>query len=182
MFKTCLTVGAFAIGVVCGLMFDGRAHEVMGSTTDSQSPPSTEGRRVFKGVKISNFGSVGLSIDRSVPQFIPIEKTPVFEELEISGEEQALDGLDCRSCTFSDSTLEYGGGAFNFTNVKFSGKTRLVLTGAAANTVAFLQFMHGIDKGIPSASLPPNRPIEKTAITKKPLGKIDFTAPYIGAK
>jgi hypothetical protein len=64
----------------------------------------------------------------------------------------------------------------------FSGTTELELEGAAANTVAFLEFIKAIPKGALKYKLPiPNTPIKRTAKASKPL-QMDFTAPYIGIK
>src|SRR5438477_11575410 len=58
----------------------------------------------------------------------------VFTGAQISGGTQPLDGFECDGCTFKDVTFTYAGGAARITNPKFSGATRLVLKGAAANT------------------------------------------------
>jgi hypothetical protein len=111
---------------------------------------------------------------------LPIEKTPIFNYSTIAEGSQQLDGFDCRHCVFKDVRLGYGGGAYHLEDATFSGTTSLVLTGAAANTVAFLQFMQGIAKGLPGVPAPSNRPIERKTIAKKTMTKMAVTAPFIG--
>jgi len=121
-------------------------------------------------------------IEGAIPSFRPLESTPIFEDFTFASVGQPLDGLDCRGCKFNNVTLRYSGGAYNLDNAQFSGTTRLVLEGAAANTLAFLKLLNGLSTGIPLASLPPNKPLERKARAKKPDAKIDFTAPFIGPK
>src|SRR6266849_10983167 len=46
-----------------------------------------------------------------------------------------------------DSAIKYNGGNVVLDNAKFSGKPRLVLNGAAANTVRFLAFWQAFTSG-----------------------------------
>lgn len=177
MSKKSIGIGAFMIGTLFGLLSARCLQFVSASTSPSQSEVPTTGRNIFSG---STFIG-GIKILGAAPEVPPINKTPVFEGAIItSAHLQQLDGLDCRMCTFDNSALVYSGGAFNLKAAKFTGTTHISLAGAAANTVAFLQFMHGIDSGIPSASLPPSRPIERKAAAKKPMTNLDVTAPFIG--
>ena len=182
MSKTIIAVGAFILGTCCGFMLNNRVPIVAASAPlNSQASDSRPRRSIFHGGGVANAGT-GVSIVGAIPSFIPLETTPIFEDFTFSNVGQPLDGLDCRGCKFNDATLRYSGGAYNLENAKFSGTTRLVLDGAAANTLAFLKFLNGLSMGIPPASLPPNKPIKRKAIAKKPIPKIDFTAPFIGPK
>ena len=90
---------------------------------------------------------------------------------------QPLDGLLCKGCNFENATLTYAGGTFTLTNCKFSGTTRVMLSGAAANTVSVLPLLIAISKGVSPAQPTPNKPIEKEAIAKQ-LTTVSFSSPY----
>ena len=181
MSKTAVAICAFIIGSCCGFLLNSRVPVVAASTPNPQANAAAPQRSIFRGGGVSNSGT-GVLIGGGIPAFIPLDRTPIFEDFNFSDVGQPLDGLDCRGCTFKDTRLTYSGGAYHLENANFSGTTTLVLTGAAANTVALLQFMNGLARGMPSMSLPPRKPIQRKAIAKKPLPKIDFTAPFIGTK
>jgi len=173
MSKISTTLCAFVLGVFCGILFNGLAQVNTASRSSQEIDNLKTNPIVISGGRVFGLGT-GVLIGGAIPTFLSIT---------ISGtSSQPLDGLDCRGCTFNDTVLKYSGGAYNLEGAKITGTTHLVLEGAAANTVAFLEFMHGIASGVPSASFPPNRPIERRAIAKKPMTKMDFTAPFIGAK
>ena len=79
---------------------------------------------------------------------------------------QILDGMICDECTFKDSKLVYGGGAFALKNVSFSGETRVEFTGAAANTLTMLRFLKAMKAGQRPQPVNPNVPIVETAQLK----------------
>jgi hypothetical protein len=158
----------------------------IGSVRASSSPqtetiPDSRRGHVNGGGAIGN-GGEGVLIEGAQPSFLPIDRTPIFNNYTLANESQQLDGFDCRGCTFRDVELTYSGGAYHIENARFSGTTRLVLTGAAANTLAFLQFMQGIASGLPGVPPLPNKPVERRATAKKPMTGMDITAPFIGAK
>lgn len=181
MSKTILAVSTFILGMCCGLLLNNRTPIVVASSLGPQASTPGPHRMVFHGGGVSNSGTA-VAIQGAIPAFIPLDKTPIFEDFTISNSGQSLDGLDCRGCAFDNARLRYGGGAFNFENVKFSGTTRLVFEGAAANTIAFLRFLNGLSVGTPIESPAPNKPIRKRATTPKPLPEINFTPPFIGPK
>jgi hypothetical protein len=182
MSKIVVAVCAFILGFASALpLTSGLGSVAASSPQPMRNGLATHNRMVFNGGKA--VGGKGVKIEGAIPQFIPLEATPIFNNFTISEtESQDLDGLDCRGCTFSGALVRYNGGAFNLENANFSGTTELVLSGAAANTVAFLKFMDGLTKGVAPKSFPQNKPIHKKAVAKQALPKIDFTAPYIGAK
>jgi hypothetical protein len=148
----------------------------------SEQKISDEHRPVFTRYH-SISTAVPVVIRGGIPVVPDIVKTPIFDQMEVSaGGVQALDSLDCRNCSFEDATLTYGGGAFNLVGLKTSGTTTVKLTGAAANTYAFLKFMEQIGKGVEGtgANFPISRPIERKTVTKKPMTKMTVTAPFIG--
>jgi hypothetical protein len=181
MSKTSVAICAFIAGACCAFLLNNRVPIVAASPLNPQASAPRPQRSIFHGGEFSNL-KTGVLIREAIPSFIPLENTPIFEDFTFSKTGQPLDGLDCRGCKFNDVTLRYNGGAYNLENAQFTGTTRLVLGGAAANTLAFLKFLNGLSTGIPPASLPPNKPIKRKAIAKEPLPKIDFTAPFIGPK
>jgi hypothetical protein len=88
-----------------------------------------------------------------------------------------VDGADCTDCDFSNAVLQYGGGAFKFTRFKFAGPVRVNLTGAAANTVAFLSLVQALAASQQPPKPTPNSPLLKTASIKEPMTG-DFASPY----
>ncbi len=181
MSKTTIAAYAFIVGACCGFLLNNRVPSVVASPLNRQASVPKPQRAIFHGGGVANAGT-GVLIQGAIPSFIPLENTPIFEGYRFSNVGQPLDGLDCHDCTFDNTVLRYGGGAFNLENVRFSGTTKLVLDGAAANTLAFLKFMNSLPTGVPLASPPPNKPIERKARAKNPLPKVDFTPPFIGPK
>ena len=174
MTKAILVIGSFFAGFVCAfLLIDLPSVSAQGGDN---------GRSVFIGGGARGFGPVGglVKIAGVTPLFAPLEKTPIFKGFEFVNGRQSLDGLDCRGCTFTDVELRYGGGAYHLEGSKFSGTTRLVYEGAAANTLAFVQFMQGIAKGMPGVALPQNKPVIRRTTAKNPGITVDTTAPFIG--
>ena len=170
MSRICLALCFFALGY-------GFA-SVEGSQTSKTSIP-VDHRPIISG-SISKGATIPVFIKGAVPVVPNILKTPVFTGFQATSGTQALDSLDCRDCFFDNATLTYGGGAFNLVGLKMTGTTTVKLTGAAANTYAFLKFMDRIGKGVEGVSFPRNRAIEQKTITKKPMTKMTVTAPFIG--
>jgi hypothetical protein len=78
-----------------------------------------------------------------------------------------VDGMNISNSIFRNGVvLRYGGGAFNFTNASMDGTEQIVLVGAAANTVAFLQQTSALAPAKPEPIVP-NRPINRTVERKK---------------
>jgi hypothetical protein len=91
--------------------------------------------------------------------------------------EQSLDGLNCDSCLFDNVSFTYAGGAARIINPKFSGTTRLVLKGAAANTMATVAFLQAMLQNQQPPAVNPNAPIIRTATTKE-VFVADLVTPY----
>jgi len=182
MSKISVAVCAFILGATCSFLLNENIAVVAASPSNLQTDNPKPPRSVLHGVSIIGFGGEGVAIEGTVPVFRSLETTPIMTDLIISGTRQALDGFDCHNCTFENAKLRYGGGAFNFENVRFLGTTELTLEGAAANTVAFLRLMNGLSTGIRPAAPPPNKPIERKTRTKKPTPNIDYNPPFIGPR
>jgi len=182
MTKITIAACAFIMGICCGLLLNNNVPTVSASSPDQQTGAPQKPRRGT--ISSSGFGNSGegVHIEGAIPVFRDLESTPIFTDVQIFNTKQSLDGLECHNCEFDNAKLRYSGGAFNLENVKFSGTTSVELGGAAANTIAFLEFLNSLSVGIPVASPTANKPIEKRAETKKPLPKISFTAPFIGPK
>lgn len=96
-----------------------------------------------------------------------------------SGGVVVLDGFGCTGCEFHSITLRYGGGVYELNGSKFAGDVKFELTGAAANTVAFLSNIGVICVMTPPpAKAPnPNRPIIEMAKFDKPV-TVTLRSPY----
>lgn len=90
---------------------------------------------------------------------------------------QQLDGLDCVNCVFKDVTFEYGGGSFHLTNSSFSGPIRVNFKGAAANTLAVLEFIGALNSGSHPQPLKARTPIPQIATSKQGI-KVSLASPY----
>jgi hypothetical protein len=88
-----------------------------------------------------------------------------------------LDGLSCKDCTFQNVTLEYSGGAYSLINCRFSKPVRVVLKGAAANTIGLLAFIESLNAGEKPKPLKPNVPQYRVAENAQTI-TADFISPY----
>jgi len=143
-----------------------------------QPPTPRNVRGVIKGGE-SRHGAPGISLAGGEPIFRPTNMLPRVEDYVFEDVTQKLDGLDCTNCTFKDVTLEYEGGIFNLTNATFSGRTRLILKGAAANAFSAGSMFAAIGSGGGSASAP-DRPVIKATMVRQPV-KLDWKSPYESA-
>jgi hypothetical protein len=180
MSKTTVTVCAFIVGTCCGFLLNNRVPIVSASPLNPQASVPQKPQRSTISANAFGGDGEGVHIEGAIPMFRALETTPIFTDVTIFNTKQSLDGLECHNCNFNDADLRYSGGAFNLENVKFTGTIRLVLDGAAANTVAFLDLMKRISPGAPVVSPAPQTPIKKKAITKRPSTPISFTPPFIG--
>jgi hypothetical protein len=95
-----------------------------------------------------------------------------FAVLGLNGTAFGVDGIDCVKCIISGPSLSYGGGNFQFRESAFSGPIRVEFTGAARNTVIFLEFLQQLNGGRPPLQPQPTHPsapggpIVKTAVVK----------------
>jgi hypothetical protein len=157
MSKVTLALGSFIVGA-CAMFFIS-----LGNQASTLEQPSF--------AQVSALGTNGAPV---VPPLIPQVKGLTIEGGSIP---QMLDGLDCKECTFKDVTLTYAGGAYNFDHCNFSGTTRVVLSGAAANTMAILPLLQAITRGVPPKPPTPQKPTEQTA-TAKQLMTVSFASPF----
>ena len=80
-----------------------------------------------------------------------------------------VDGSECVRCVFDGPILRYSGGNFQFTDYLFSGPVRVEFTGAARNTLLFLQFVQGLAAGHAPKQEMPNTSVLKTVTVKGPI-------------
>jgi hypothetical protein len=144
MSKLMLALGSFTMGAMLGIMASGRA-----SILAQKSQPRS-------------FVEEGM-----VPTVPPLRHNVLIGAHVGSGFITPLDGLECENCTFDNAAIEYGGGAFHLTNTTFSGTVNVQLTGAAANTFAFLKYLNGISGPAPLSGVPSPTPNPK--LPPKPL-------------
>ena len=152
MVKIRVPLISFSVGFCCalGLSFHMRSVDAVAAQVNDSRRGIDDG-----GGLVALKGSpVDIEIEGAVPSFISLERTLIFKRYVLENGTQHLDGFDCRECTFKNVALQYGGGAYHLENAKFSGTTSISLTGAAANTVAFLRFLQSIGRGIPGVSFP----------------------------
>jgi len=73
------------------------------------------------------------------------------------------------SDVFLTAQLRYSGGNFQFTDYSFSGPVRVEFTGAARNTLLFLQFVQSLAAGHAPKQEVPNTSVLKTVTLKEPI-------------
>jgi len=157
MSKVTIAFGSFIVGACCMFFaLSGNHRSILERPAFAQSVISVRGVPVVPGLGAK------------------------FSRIRVAHATQELDGLDCTECDFRDLTLTYGGGAFKFTDTKFSGNIRVNLTGAAANTVSVLPFLEALARGMPPELAVPQAPIERAA-TAPQIVTVNFASPY-GAK
>ncbi len=80
-------------------------------------------------------------------------------DVGLKGVAQQLDGLNCEKCTFTDVVFEYAGGNFRCVDCTFTGSTRLILKGAAANTAVMLRLFQSLNTPpAPKGTIPVPQP------------------------
>jgi len=170
MSKVALALGSFIIGACSTLLLLG------GQSFGGQTPTTVQGRSTFKGGGVRH-SNRGVGLEGSEPTFQSFLAFPKFDDFTFEDVTQSLDGLDCTNCTFKDVSFEYAGGAYNLINCSFSGGTRVVLKGTAANTLSILPLLQAITSGHPPEPPKPQTPMLKTAKAQSPI-TINFTSPY----
>ncbi len=118
----------------------------------------------------------GVVIEGAEPTIPPLHAN-VFTGTHLGGVEQQLDGFECLNCEFSNVTLTYAGGAARIVNPKFSGTTRVIFKGAAANTLATVGFLQAMLQKQKPPMVNPNAPIIRTATATEPF-VADLVTPY----
>ena len=151
----------------------------VGAPVSQAAPTSRNVRGLIKG-GASRHGEPGISLLGAEPIFHSLDLLfPRVEDYVFEDVTQRLDGLDCTNCTFKDVTLEYAGGNFNLVNATFSGRTRLMLKGAAANTASAVSMLAAIGSGNVSAPPAPNQPVVKSTLAKQSV-TLNWKNPYSG--
>lgn len=134
-----IAIGAFVLGIVCMFLID---HGGASPFVFAQSSGET------------------------LNAFVPVVPRPprsityggIFE----NGTTVDLDGANIASSVFRNGVVfRYGGGAFRLVDSRIDSSTQVELVGAAANTVAFLEWMKA---NVPAKPQPivPNKPITRT--------------------
>jgi hypothetical protein len=165
MSKITLAFGSLVFGVVLGSLFFGNqtvtlAQSVSGITLDCNGVP----------------GCVPFGLPNKQPS-VPGLGPPMKNMGFVSGM-QPIDGLDCSGCFFENTTLLYSGGAFKLTDAKVNGNVRIEFSGAAANTLALLQFLTSLSKGQkPSAPLIPKPDIRDMKFTSA-ITNVNWNTPF----
>src|SRR5713101_3579343 len=130
MSKTAIAFASFALGVLTSLfLFSGSQASILAQAPPSQAPPS-QAPLIIGG--------------SGVPTVPPISSHFTDFGLAVPGGAFGVDGSECVRCVFNGAVLRYGGGNFQFTDFKFSGPVRFELTGAARNTVIFMQLVQAL--------------------------------------
>ncbi len=157
MSKVTTALVSFVLGVITAFLALSGSH----TSTSAQEPP--------------NGGFVATN-----PSFAPVVR-PLTGGLNkgvgIANGQQPLDGFACDDCTFTNVELSYGGGPVRLVNPKFSGKIRLNLYGAAANTAVTVAYLQAMLQNQKPPAVNPNAPIIKTA-TAKDFFVADLVTPY----
>jgi hypothetical protein len=193
MSKTGIAIGAFALGLFCSVLFSAPQAEHKGSSVPQIHWPDFHTNVITGGSGTGANSVMSLEGIGAVPFFNSLDHMPVMRDFRFISSGQTLDGLNCENCEFKDARLRYGGGVLSLKGSTFSGTTELQLEGAAANTIAVLEFLKAIPGGRLTYKLPINKPITrkfasspKPSIVKLPTPtpqqhKLDFTSPYIGS-
>lgn len=119
-------------------------------------------------------GPRGIVIEGAEPVVPPLGGTLV-QRSSFNNVIQPLDGLNCEECVFNNVTLEYAGGAYRLINCRFTGTTRVVFKGAAANTLGILSIVEAMTSGNPPTGPSPMPPPK--VFTIKDTVKTDWINP-----
>jgi len=195
MSRFALVCLSFLAGVLTTLAVLGIGPIFAQTASPSQTPPSPtvpdtdpngKPRAVWNQFTISDVqgGFVDvLGLRGSIPTFPALNTRPIVKNSYFSREPQILDGLDCRTCTFDNANLVYGGGPFNFEATQFTGQVSIQFVGAAANTIGMLK-LTGLLKepNAPIQQPETDKPVPSTTVVKRQhtAPKVSFGAPYLG--
>jgi hypothetical protein len=145
MSKTLLAVTAFLLGAATSYLILFLWH----------TPVSAQGRVV----PLAEHSGLGIPtvppITQHYADFGPSQVHPVYE----------VDGAECVRCVFDSPILRYSGGNFGLTDFSFSGDLQVEFTGAARNTLLFLQFMQDLEAG----RAPTQEPLKVSIVKAIPL-------------
>lgn len=156
MSKVTVALGSFIVGACCmffvlsGIHTSILAHPVLAQTAISAGPSAVP---VVPPVAVETSGNT------------------------IEGMVFDLDGVNSTGDVFDNATIEYGGGAFRLIQPKFSGSIRLRLKGAAANTLALLQYIQAVEAGQRPKRTIPRQPLQRAAQITNAM-TADLISPY----
>ena len=155
MSKVTLAFGSFALGVAATLF----------ALSGSPTLTSAQGR-ITPQMPIP---PLAVGSGRGIPT-VPVI-TQHYANFGVSATNLAydVDGSECVRCVFDSPVLRYSGGNFQFTDDSFSGPVRIEFTGAARNTLLFLQFVQGLAAGHAPKQEMPNTSVLKTVTVQEPM-------------
>lgn len=156
MSKLTIAFSSFSLGVLSSFLLLSGTHASMRAQEPPPSPPSQAAP--LEPLLVGGAG---------VPTVPPI--TQHFEDFGIVGMSGAfgVDGTECVRCKFGGPVLRYGGGNFQFTDFSMTGPVQVEFTGAARNTLLFIDFVQRLAAGqAPQQPTMPSAPIIKTAAVK----------------
>jgi len=121
-----------------------------------------------------------VAVSGAVPVVPPLRHIVVGGHGTVANTEYPVDGLETSGLKFVNVTFKYGGGAYKLENVTVTPPVNIRLSGAAANTFAFLTSFGLV--GCPNAQPPrpqinPNEPILRKASLNETV-KTDLISPY----
>lgn len=138
MSKVMLALGSFIVGACCASIL---SFGIQTSIWAQPSPP------------------LGISIGNGLVPVVPPLSGESSNSTFGNGTSIGLDGFNCEHCTFENMTFIYGGGAFNIPQFTFVGQTRVIVKGAAQNTVQLLALLGMLgQKSTPPGPPPAFRP------------------------
>ena len=154
MSKVTVALGSFIVGACCTfLMLSGNQTSTFAHASLLQSAMGFPGEPV-------------------VPPLSSLVVGSKFSEAA-----QQLDGMRCQGCEFTNVALTYAGGSYSLEGCRFSGTTRFVFKGAAANALAILPLMEALTRKAPPTIPLPNKPILRNVTMEQPMS-ISFDSPY----
>ena len=163
MSKVAVSLGSFAAGA-CVMALLSAVH--MSMIVQSSSALAEEPVHVWGNI-YTDMPNAAVAVPGAVP-VVPGLGAPMQDSQFVRVGRQPLDGLNCARCVFDGTTLTYGGGAYNIPAFTFSN-IRVQFTGAAANTLRFLQLMESL-RHVPAQPAPqPKQSIEVKIPTNKPI-------------
>ncbi len=155
MSKTKIALGSFVLGMLTSFLLLSSNQ----TSTLAQAPSPVPPAQSPLAPLITGGGGV--------PTVPPISSHFKDFGLAVPGGGFGVDGSECVRCVFNGAILRYGGGNFQFTDFQFSGPLRVELTGAARNTLIFMDFVQRLAAGqAPAKPAMPNAPIIRTAMVK----------------
>ena len=162
MSKVTLSAMSFVAGMFCMFLIASGSHT--STFAQAPTPAPTPAPSGPLGAKINGV---------PMPDIPPIGRH--FEHFGVSGapSDIGVDGLECVSCSFTGATLRYSGGNFNLSNFTISGPIRVELTGAAKNTVIFLNFVQGLTNGQAPTKAPNKNQMQIVSVKGTVKGSVD---------